>query len=203
MSEKKGEPFVLVSLEEKKLKQIADALSSETAKAIMSLLSERQSATETEISEALNVPISTVHYNLKKLIESGLVVSNEFHYSSKGKEVNHYSLANKYIIITPKKEEKVSPDIRSILIAALAVVIGTITIWTLPILERSSWLGMHFWKEKSMPKCMVVQPQTSLSSSQQLQFAPQQNVWQWFLLGGLVAVVVMLATFYIRSRKKN
>jgi len=45
-----------------------------------------------------------VHYNIKILEEAGLIEVNEYHYSEKMKEVNHYSLANKYVVIAPKND---------------------------------------------------------------------------------------------------
>ena len=99
MAEK--ETFVLVSLEENKAKELAQVISSDACRKILDHLSAKK-ATESEIAKELNMPISTVHYNLKNLLQSKLVEAKEFHYSEKGKEVLHYSLANKYVIIAPK-----------------------------------------------------------------------------------------------------
>ena len=96
--------FLLVSLEEKKAKKIAEVLNNSTSRKIIDHLAKKDS-TESEISKDMDIPISTVHYNLKLLQEAGLVTVEEFHYSQRGKEVNHYSLANKYIIIAPKSED--------------------------------------------------------------------------------------------------
>jgi DNA-binding transcriptional ArsR family regulator len=96
--------FLLVSLEESKAKKLAEVISNDTARKILDHLA-KQDATESEISKELNIPISTVHYNLKQLQDANLVTVEEFHYSQKGKEVNHYKLANKYIIIAPKSED--------------------------------------------------------------------------------------------------
>ena len=38
-------------------------------------------------------------------MKSKLINDDHFTYSEKGKKVNHYSLANKYVIIAPKKSE--------------------------------------------------------------------------------------------------
>jgi len=66
--------------------------------------------TETDISKELKLPISTVHYNLSVLVKAKLVEAREFHYSEKGREVNHYSLANKLIIIAPSKMDDSTKD---------------------------------------------------------------------------------------------
>ena len=101
--EKKDEPmnnnFLLISLEEKKAKKIAEAINNETSRKILDALAKKDH-TESELSKELGIAISTIHYNLKQLMEANLIVVDEFHYSSKGKEVNHYKLANKYIILS-------------------------------------------------------------------------------------------------------
>jgi DNA-binding transcriptional ArsR family regulator len=93
--------FLLISLEEKKAKKVVEAINNDTSRKILDALAKKE-YTESELSKTLNIPISTIHYNLKQLMEANLVLVDEFHYSSKGKEVNHYKLANKYIIIAPK-----------------------------------------------------------------------------------------------------
>ncbi len=96
------EPFVLVSLKEEKAKKLTQTLSNPTSRKILDLLSNKE-YTESELSKELKQPMSTIHYNLKQLMEVGLIVVDEFHYSKKGREVNHYKLANKMVIITPKE----------------------------------------------------------------------------------------------------
>ena len=94
--------FLLLSLEDSKIKKVSNVISNESCRKILDYLSGKD-ATESEIAEKLSIPISTVHYNLQQLMETGLISAEEFHYSEKGKEVSHYKLANKYIIIAPKK----------------------------------------------------------------------------------------------------
>lgn len=115
------DPFLLVSLEENESKALAQVMSNDTARKILDLLSKEESATATDIARKLKVPLSTVHYNLQALVKANLVKSEEFHYSEKGKEVNHYSLANKLIIIAPKKSsaESFKDKLKSILPVAL------------------------------------------------------------------------------------
>ncbi len=120
---KKQDTFLLVSLDDDKAKRLANVINSDVCRKILDFLANKDS-TETEISKQLNVPISTVHYNLKMLVESGLVKSDEFHYSQKGKEVNHYSIANKYIIIAPKSTESIAIKLKRI-IPVFAVVAAT------------------------------------------------------------------------------
>ena len=74
----KKETFLMVSLEEDKAKKLAQVLSNDTSRKILDHLSNKK-ATETELSKELNLPISTVHYNLRHLLASRLVEAGEFH----------------------------------------------------------------------------------------------------------------------------
>jgi len=123
----KKESFLLVSLNEDKAKELAQVVSNDTCRRILDYLSEKE-ATESEIAKELKVPISTVHYNLQHLIKGRLVVVEEFHYSEKGKEVNHYKIANKYIIIAPKTTWGLKERLRKILPIAAVTVVGAFAI---------------------------------------------------------------------------
>jgi DNA-binding transcriptional ArsR family regulator len=100
------EPFLLVSLDEEKAKKLAQVISNETCTKLLNHLAQKHESTETDIANDLKLPLSTVHYNLKQLVEAKLVVADEYHYSEKGREVLHYKLANRYIIIAPAEEKE-------------------------------------------------------------------------------------------------
>lgn len=99
------ESFLLVSLEEGKAKRLAQVISNDTSRKILDHLAKVAHATETDLSKHLHIPLSTVHYNMKALKEANLVKADEYHYSKKGKEILHYSLTNKIIIIAPKERK--------------------------------------------------------------------------------------------------
>src|SRR3989344_9051421 len=110
--------FLLLSLEDTKIKKVSNVISNHSCRKILDYLSNKE-ATESELAEKLQIPISTVHYNLQQLMETGLINAEEFHYSKKGKEVSHYKIANKYIIIAPKKTFGIKEKLKSILPVAL------------------------------------------------------------------------------------
>lgn len=95
------EPFVMLSLKDDKAKKLANALTNKSADKILAYLASHDNATESEIAKAIKVPLSTINYTMRVLIEAKLVLANEYSYSEKGREVNHYKLAKKYIIIAP------------------------------------------------------------------------------------------------------
>jgi DNA-binding transcriptional ArsR family regulator len=106
------ESFMLLSLKEKESKKLAQVIGSDTCRKILDFLTEKEFTTETDAAKELKIPLSTVHYNFKALMESGLVIADEYHYSGKGKEVPHYKLAKKFIIIAPKNEKGVMDKLK-------------------------------------------------------------------------------------------
>lgn len=99
------ESFILVDLKSGRAKYLAKVLGSEACRKILERLAKGE-GTESSLAKELDMPLSTVHYNMRLLREAGLVRVDAFHYSEKGKEVAHYSLENKYLVIAPKKKEE-------------------------------------------------------------------------------------------------
>ncbi len=185
----KKDTFILVSLEEDKARKLANVINSESCRKILNHLTENN-ATETELSKELNIPISTVHYNIKQLSESGLVKNSEFHYSTKGKEVHHYSLANKYIIIAPKKSEPISAKIKKLLPALLGITVG------------AAILG---WQEQPAKIISESAAQKTMAINMATDSTPQvagPSITMWFMVGGLCAIAAVFLYDIIRERFK-
>lgn len=125
--------FIMIGIDDEGSKDIAEVLGNKTCKKIIDYLADTKEASEKDISSALNMPINTVEYNLNKLIKSGLVVkSKNFFWSIKGKKIDMYKLANKHIIISPKKRPNLETLKSIIPILAIIFIIGLIAIFALP-----------------------------------------------------------------------
>ncbi|HLD81471.1 MAG TPA: helix-turn-helix domain-containing protein [archaeon] len=116
------ESVVLLPLGEERTKGIAQALSNETARSILNCLS-RKSATASQVSRELSMPLSTVHYNLEVLEKSELVVVEKTHYSPKGSVVKTYAPAKKLIVLAPQGTESMASRLKQLLpaVALLAL----------------------------------------------------------------------------------
>ncbi len=183
--------FLLLSMEDEKIKKISNVISNGSCRKILGYLSNKE-ATESELAQKLDIPISTVHYNLQQLMETGLIESKEFHYSEKGKEVNHYNLANKYIIIAPKKTFGIKEKLKSILPVALIASGAALVIQlfskkfsgiTQAVMEKSAAAPVAFMEAAQMETGTMAQP----------------NIALWFLAGALFALVVYLALSLYRK----
>jgi len=96
------EKYILVNLEDEKAKELANIIGNKTSRKILDYLSEIEEASESEISKELNLPLSTVHYNLQLLRKNKLVEVRHYMYSEKGKKIEFYSVVKKFIVIAPK-----------------------------------------------------------------------------------------------------
>lgn len=120
--------FILLGLDDSRAGKIAEVLKNKTCKKMLDFLAETKEASEKDISKALNIPINTIEYNLKKLIKASLVKkAKNFFWSVKGRKIPMYSLAKKHIIISPNKKPSVTA-LKSILpittiIAAIALLV--------------------------------------------------------------------------------
>lgn len=120
--------FILLGLDDSRAGNIAEVLKNKTCKKILDFLAEVKEASEQDIAKALNIPINTIEYNLKKVVKAGVVKkSKNFFWSVKGRKIPMYGLVKKHIIISPSKNSSVSV-LKSILpviiiIAAVALVL--------------------------------------------------------------------------------
>jgi predicted transcriptional regulator len=200
------ESFLLVNLKEDKSKKLAQVLSNESCRKILEFLTNNKSATETEISEKLNIPLSTVHYNLKQLSKSGLLKADEFHYSKKGREVTHYTLANKYIIIAPSDDPSFVDKLKKIIPFTFISIIGTGFLYayqnwfkmaTLSSKLSGSYESTDMQIMRSMDFAYESSPEIISSVSKS-----EPNLALWFFLGTLSIILSMLIFEFIKNKKK-
>ncbi len=210
-------PKVLfVDLNDAKLKSVGETITSDTSRKILSFLMEKE-ATESAIATGLGIPISTVHYHLLKLQQAGLVHVLEFHYSEKGREVNHYKLASQYIVIGPKREG-ILAKLKIAVSAVLTVgVVGFVAQWLMnrtnsamngvsqatPMMEdAASSAASSFVNEgvAQTSKMMVAELPAEMSASSPL-FEP--TFFTYLLLGAVLGVGVYLLISYVVSRVRK
>jgi DNA-binding transcriptional ArsR family regulator len=201
--------FLLVDLEDAKIKKLANTITSDTSRKILNYLTEKED-TETKISEELGLPISTVHYHLQKLKEAGLVIVEEFHYSKKGREVNHYKLANKYIIIAPKKVSGLKEKLQGILPVGLVVlgISAVIKVVSMFTGRTATFQGAKMMAAPAMESAEEAAPRILMDNMEE----PVMNCIQQssllgdvafsFLVGGLVAISLYVL-YQIVKEKRN
>jgi len=83
-------------------RKITQILSNGTSLKILELLGEK-SMSATNIADKLNLPLTTVKYNLDSLVESDLIKVKQIKWSQKGRQVKIYESVEKLIVLVPSK----------------------------------------------------------------------------------------------------
>ena len=197
------ENFLLLSLNDSKAKKVANVVSNESCRKILDYLTEKE-ATESKIAKELKLPLSTVHYNLEQLKKVGLVTWDKYHYSEKGKEVRHYKLVNKYIIIAPKDDPSFLEKLKGLFPAFLFSVLGA---GAIALVSRFSSQN----EMSSLAAQSMIVEEEAFADTAMLKSAPaQETIVQesftidpalWFFFGALFALVILLAWSYLRRKK--
>ncbi len=197
--------YLAISLEGQESKKLAGVLSSDKCKKILSMLAEKE-ASETDIARELKTPINTIEYNLKKLLETGLVKkSKNFFWSRKGKKIDMYKTANRSILISPKFSlvKLIVPAAIISIILAFLIKIYYSGIRILSV-EKIKGAGERIFETATSgareaagtaPEAagaMVNATQKTITTVQ------DPYTWLFFLIGALVALLI----FFILNRKK-
>ena len=191
----KDEKYILVNLEDESSKKLAESISNKTARKILDYLSNKEEAGVEEIAKELNLPLSTVDYNIKNLKSSGLVEAKHFNWSSRGKRIVLYKLAKKLIIIAPKSTI-LKEELKKII--SLILGIGVISIFV----EYLTKPGL---------KLAAVQESAKLSQDSEVLFASsiaQESIPEainnhygiWLFVIALIIIIIYLL---IKLKKKK
>ena len=180
-----AEKYLMLSLEDEQSKYIAEVLGNETCKKILKFLAEKE-ASESEIAQALKMNLNTVEYNLNKLIKVGFIEkSKKFFWSQKGKKIDVYKLANKSILISPKKSLAKSIIPVAIISGILAYIISFFSI------NFSNRQILRPIEEKAVETVSSAGALAESVSETAVGFSAYP-VWAWFLLGAWFALVIFL-----------
>ena len=177
-------------------------MDSDTSRKILNHLAEKEHDTEAKAAEALQLPISTVHYHLQKLLEAKLIKVEEFHYSPKGREVNHYKLANKYIIIAPSKVSGLREKLKGILpggIIALgiSVIIKLVEVFTL---QKAGLAKSAKVMAASVPRETVAAAEFALDAYPAPLAQSSVDIALWFAIGSAVTVLLYIFISWVREK---
>ena len=208
-----NEKFMMVSLEDPKMKSLSDVLGNKTCKKIIDYLAENEEASQKDLTDALGIPINTIEYNIKKLVLSGLVQKRKnFFWSKKGKKIIMYELSNKSIVISPRKSmgEKLMKLLPAVMVTG-ALTFGTFVYDKVKYAKQITFDGATNYALQDTPTLMnkAMDTMTLSVANSQLGAGASDGVarvtmdyvantamqtpsetWMWFLAGGLIALFV-------------
>jgi len=194
------ETKLLISLDDQKSKYLANVLGNDKAKLILNYLSKVENASSSKISNKLKMHITTVEYNIKLLIKAGLVKSEKYRWSEKGKKMELFSLVKKEIIISTSSSNFM-PNLKSIIPTLLIVSASTIGLY---LYQTTNML----YDSISAPILETTQDaMISQGTSKVLETAPQVipviNYSSWFLYGALFSLLVLIIINFIKTKIKK
>jgi len=192
------EKYLLLNLEDEQSKKTAEAIANKSARKILDYLSSKEEAGAEEISKELQLPLSTIDYNLKNLKKAGLLEAKHFQWSSRGKKIALYRVAKKFIVIAPKglswKEE-----IKKLLpfIGISAVLAGAIEYLTKPqpillaAMQKSADTGLA-------QKGFAAAPSMTTQAEPIMQQNPHFGLWFF-----AISIAALLVYLLIKTTKRK
>jgi predicted ArsR family transcriptional regulator len=106
-------------------KKITQLLSNEKAMKMLEILADKPMSAS-DVAEQLDMPLTTVKYNLDGLIEADLIQVKETKWSRKGREVKIYEPVQKLIVVAPGSMKNDRSSILSMLKKYLGLVAGAV-----------------------------------------------------------------------------
>ena len=197
-----SEKFIMVSLEDEKSKDLANVISNDTSRRILSFLSEHE-ASESDIVKSLTLPPSTVNYNVKHLLKNNLIEVKDFYWSGKGNKVNIYTIAKKLIVIAPKGA-KVTSAIKNLIPVALFSLAAAAAI---QLISKNYFRIGTFTQEaaKEAAPAPLLKQGIDEAATGGAAFIQQPSFWSnyaaWFLLGAFFAIIIYLIIYFVWRKK--
>ena len=176
--------YLLFSLEDSRLKSIAEILKNKTAGKIINFLSEKEEASEKDISEKLGIPLNTAEYNIRKMVQAGIIEeSKNFFWSPKGRKIKMYRFSNKSIVISPKGS-KLNQQIKQIIPIALMSGIAAVAV------------KFYFSAQRAVvatqEEAFALAADASAKAAESASIINTENYWLWFLAGAVFAIIILV-----------
>ena len=197
--------FMMVSMKESK--SVAPALSNETAQKILTYLTENKEATESKLAEKLGIPLPTIHYNIQQLKKVNLIKSKEFFWSKKGKKMKIFTLAKKFIIISPGSQENTLSKLKSLLPVTILSFVGAGFIHLyqkskIATLNIESAIERDALSQEVAGKVVPTMDQAviEVTNTASETLVSEPNIALWFLAGSLLSIALVF-TFNLMKKK--
>lgn len=191
---------IYVSLDDLKIKEIAEVITNKTCIKILDYLADKEK-TVSEISTELKLPINTVDYNIKKLVKSGFIEKKSFWWSTKGKKMPSYVVSNKQIIINANRRNNKLKYLLSFIIT------GAFSIFIKIFAEKPKFVktvrdvGQNIiTREGSMEQVAKLASENVVQASS-VTYYPFFGFSFWFLVGAWSVILLFFLISIISERR--
>lgn len=192
------ERFVVVPLGSDS-KKIGQVIGSESCRRILDSLA-TEPASASQLAEKMEVPLTTVQYDIEKLLGAGLIRVERVVRTEKMRQMKIYGPVRKLIVVVPERLASGSPA--DILKKYLGAFIGILLAGTLVEL-LPSWRA----SPASAPKAAAdiageAQRALPLSAPVSTAIPPEPHYGLWLMAGGTLALALLgLAGWALRRKK--
>jgi len=183
---KMTEKYLLFSMDDDASKKLGEVISNPTCKKIASLLAEKE-LTETDIASNLGIPLNTVDYNIKKLLAAGVIEKTKLRFwSVKGKRIETYKIANKLIVISPKKSigSKIKGILPGVIISGILAFFISVYYGSTNFIKNAVQNTNEYASETTGLAAPAASKAVNLMGG-------VHNEWIFFVLGCLVAILAL------------
>ena len=184
-----NEKYLLFSLDDDKSKKLGEVISNPSCKRIVNLLAEKE-LSEGDLARELGMAANTVEYNIRKLVEAGIVEKSKHWWSVKGRKIETYKVANKLIVISPKKT--VMSKLKGIV--PIVLVSGLLSGFLAWYYRSGSYMPLSKSENMPLPSAVATGAGGNLADAGRslTEAVIYSNAWQWFLAGSLVAIFAFM-----------
>jgi DNA-binding transcriptional ArsR family regulator len=192
--------LIVMSLEDESSKQLAKVLGNDTALKMLNKLAEKR-CSASELSKQLDIPISTIQYNLDLLIKSNMIKETAYRYSEKGKRVPYYEPMKKLIIIAPESEKSSVFNILKDKFL-MPIVIGLIALIGFGL--RPFFAGQQIIQTKATEAAAdVLAGPIAGEAVEGYSYSILHEPVIIFVLGGIITIAVMMLLYYIKRKLRR
>jgi len=103
-------------------KEVAEIISNPTCRKIIEYLKQKPSS-EADISKALNLPASTVNYNIQKLVKNSFIEVKDFLWSEKGNKINIYQNSDKMFVFSHSKPKYLENRMKVVMFSIIPILL--------------------------------------------------------------------------------
>ena len=206
--------IVPVNDDSKKIRQI---FSNETSMKILEIL-KQESMSSSELADRLNIPLTTVKYNLDILVDNDLVNIKRIKYSEKGRQVKIYEAPEKVIVFAPEKMSRFSLVAMLQKYAFAFAGAGLLCLllnslyqrYAPPKVEPFRGMGINMIEESPVMETAAADTggaaPTLLSISDSFSdwvFQMLAHHYVWFILGALFTCALIWMIEYVTAKREN
>jgi predicted transcriptional regulator len=192
-----AEKYVMVNLEDEKSQRLGEAISNPNCKKIINLLAEHE-LTASEISKKLKIKLNALDYNIKKLIDSGIIEKSKHFWSVKGKKIPTYRVVNKVIVIQPKKTSNSNVYSKLKGFIPIVLVLALLTLIIAFQINQQTYSDISLEKSLQAPATAGENVSVETNNSEVQEASSFFQPWMWFALGALLAIVIIVVVNWKR-----